>query len=118
MTNIHCLTMLPEQSKINNVASVNQDFSKKDFKYLELLKKLKGVIVANNFLLDQDNSKWVKTRGCDYLHNPKLFAYAPLTHVCAFLSEICKHNDPDRIKLRYPEPVLRQALSRLNHFKC
>lgn len=117
MTNIHCLTMLPEQSVINNVAKVNQDFTKKDVNYVELLKKLKRVVISNRFLLEQDNSVWARTRGCDYLYNPKLFAYAPLTHVCAFISELCKHHEPERIKRRCPEPVLRHALSRLNHFK-
>lgn len=117
MTNIHSLSILPKQASINSVASFSDEFSKKDFNYPTLLEKMGVVIAKNNFMKEQDNSNWVSTRGSDYLYNPKLFAYAPLTHVCAFLGEAFKAVDTDRVKKSCPANVLQHALTRLKDFK-
>lgn len=117
MTNIYSLSILPEQSLINSVANFSDEFSKKDFSYPNLIEKLGSVMSKNNFMKDQDNARWVSSRGNDYLHNPKLFAYAPLTHVCAFLGESFKGVDTERVKAACPANVLQHALMRLQHFK-
>jgi hypothetical protein len=116
MSQIHSLTCLPEQGSINSVARFSDYFMEKDFDYLKLIKSLKALILDNNFMVQQDHWHWVKTRGMDYCHNPKLFAYAPLTYVCAFLSELFKNFTVEQIKSSYPADVLRQALLRLKSF--
>lgn len=116
MTQIHSLKFLPEQSLINSIASYSDEFMAKDFNYFNVVEKLKATILNNNFMTEQDNWNWAKTRGSDYFHNPKLFALAPLTYVCAFLSEVFKNFDVEQINTLCPANVLQQALLRLKSF--
>ena len=117
VTDIHSIHMLPEQTLINSVANFSDDFTEKDFDYSKLIEKLQVTISSNDFMTEQDNSNWARARSNDYFYNPKLFAYAPLTYVCVFLSELCKNSDANKISANCPAAVLQQALLRLKYFK-
>ena len=67
-------------------------------------------------MTEQDNWQWALTRGIDYFEKPQLFAQAPLTYVCAFISEIFKNFEIEEIHRRLPKAVLQQALARLAFF--
>ncbi|WP_022941291.1 hypothetical protein [Psychromonas hadalis] len=58
------------------------------FDVKKLLIFLKKTIFKYHFMIAQDNVEWVVKRGVDYFNNSKLFALAPLSYVCAFISEI------------------------------
>ncbi len=88
MNNIHNLTILPKQQAINSVAALSQDFNSYSTDLSALLTKLKETILESKFMFGQNNSAWMSKRGRDFLANPKLFAYAPLTYICAFLGEL------------------------------
>lgn len=117
MSNIHQLNTLPEQTTINLIASYSNDFEHKNFDYHQLLEKLHSTILRSHFMDQQDNAAWMNHRGHDYLANPKLFAHAPLTYLCAFLSEIFRHNKLSEIEKNIEANTFRAVLKRLNDFK-
>lgn len=116
MPKIHSLHILPEQSLIDSVASYGEEFSKESFNYCTVVNQINNLIKNNDFMTTQDHADWAKTRGKDYLYNPKLFVYAPLTYVCAFISELFKTFTVDKILAVCPEHVLHQALLRMKTF--
>ncbi|MGJ8582170.1 MAG: hypothetical protein ACSHWR_07660, partial [Psychromonas sp.] len=105
MSNIHHINNLPKQATINLIASYKVDFEKDYFNYHQLLEKLQGVILKGHFMDQEDNAAWMSHRGHDYLANPKLFAHAPLTYLCAFLSETFKKNSLNDIEKSIPSTV-------------
>jgi len=117
MSNIHQLDNLPKQTTINLIASYRSDFGHKDFSYHQLLEKLQHIIIRHHFMDKEDNAAWMNHRGNDYLSNPKLFAHAPLTYLCAFLSETFKHNHLKQIEKKISPNVFEAILKRLNDFK-
>jgi len=117
MDNIHQLNTLPEQKTINLIASYSNDFERENFDYHQLLEKLNNAILLSHFMEQQDNSAWMSHRGNDYLANPKLFAHAPLTYLCAFLSEIFRHNKLNEIERNIEANTFKTVLKRLNDFK-
>lgn len=116
MQYIHSVKTLPSQQAIQSVSVYSNQFDQKDFDFQTLLISLKETIFRNSFMIESDHYLWASTRGRDYLDNPKLFAQAPLTHVCAFIGEIFKNFDIDEINRRLPSHVLQKALIRLNSF--
>lgn len=117
MSNIHQLDILPEKHTINLIASYGEEFEQDTFNYDQLLLKLQGAISHTRFMYKEDNSVWMKNSGCDYLSNPKLFANAPLTYLCAFLGEIFKQLQLQEIAKKIPPNILKAALKRLQEFK-
>ncbi|WP_417697398.1 hypothetical protein [Psychromonas sp.] len=117
MSNIHQLNNLPKQATINLIASYKGDFENGCFDYCQLLEKLQDVILRGHFMDQEDNAAWMMHRGHDYLSNPKLFAHAPLTYLCAFLSETFKKNSLNEIERSIPSAVFSAILTRLNDFK-
>ncbi|MEG3754861.1 hypothetical protein [Psychromonas arctica] len=117
MSNIHQLNNLPKQATINLIASYKGDFESDYFDYHQLLEKLQSVILRGHFMDQEDNAAWMSHRGCDYLSNPKLFAHAPLTYLCAFLSETFKKNSLNDIEKTVAPAVFNAVLTRLNDFK-
>jgi hypothetical protein len=117
MSNLHQLNILPEQRTINLIASYSNDFERDNFDYHQLLEKLHSTMSRSHFMDQQDNAAWMNHRGNDYLANPKLFAHAPLTYLCAFLSEIFKNNQLDDIERNIEPNIFEAILKRLNDFK-
>lgn len=117
MDNIHQLNLLPAQSSINLIASYSTEFECDNFNYHQLLEKMQVTILGNSFMKNIDNANWMNHRGGDYLNNPKLFSNAPLTYLCAFLSEIFKQSDIRHIEKNICPNILKAALIRLNEFK-
>lgn len=117
MSNIHQLNSLPKQTTINLIASYQGDFKHDNFSYHQLLEKLQQTIMRNQFMNQEDNAAWMNHRGSDYLANPKLFAHAPLTYLCVFLSETFKHNQLSQIEKKISPAVFEAILKRLNDFK-
>ncbi|RBW42835.1 hypothetical protein DS885_14510 [Psychromonas sp. B3M02] len=117
MSNIHQLNNLPKQDTINLIASYKVDFESDYFDYHQLLEKLQEVILRGHFMDQEDNAAWMSHRGNDYLSNPKLFAHAPLTYLCAFLSEIFKKKSLTEIEKSVAPIVFNEVLTRLNDFK-
>ena len=117
MGNLHQLDILPEQSTINLLASYSLEFECESFNYRQLLEKLNTTILRNNFMDQEDNAAWMNHEGNDYLRNPKLFANAPLTYLCAFLSESFKHPELHDIERKISPTTLKALLKRLNDFR-
>lgn len=117
MSNIHQLEILPEKHAINLIASYSQEFEQDSFNYHQLLIKLHNAITHTEFMHSEDNSFWMRHRGCDYLSNPKLFKNAPLTYLCAFLAELFKQLQLQEIARKIPPNILQAALNRLHDFK-
>lgn len=117
MHNIHKLSNLPCQNTINSIALLGQQFTSKQLQFDHLLIQLEAIMNDSKFMIEQDNSIWMSKRGRDFFNNPKLFAQAPLTYVCAFLSELFKNFDAENIESRVNPAVLHQALKRLQDFK-
>jgi len=117
MSNVHAISILPNQQSINSIAALSDEFYAKPFDLIVLLAHLKRAIKETEFMDSQDHSIWMATRGCDYIANPKLFAVAPLTYICAFLGELFNNFDIEEIQERIPPQVIEQALLRLNAFK-
>jgi hypothetical protein len=91
-------------------------YGSKKLNYQHLLGKLKKDLFKLGFMLNTDNKMWMETRGNDYLNNPKLFNYAPLTCICTVLSEVFKEDDLADLAEKLPEITLKKALIRLNEF--
>lgn len=116
MNNVHNLRILPNQQAINSVAALSREFNSDAFNLSVFLIKLQETIIESEFMSGQDNAIWMSTRGNDFLANPKLFIYAPLTYICAFLGEIFHKFDIKEIQEQIPQPAIEQALARLNDF--
>jgi hypothetical protein len=116
MTNIHTLKFLPSTQVIQTISAFSEELEDDRFDFKETLISLKETVLKHGFMNNQDHSIWAVTRGVDYFDNPKLFAQAPLTYVCAFISEIFKRFEIEEIYKRLPKIVLKQALSRLAFF--
>ncbi|MCP4326333.1 MAG: hypothetical protein GY787_31750 [Alteromonadales bacterium] len=116
MYNIHKLSNLPSQCTINSIAFLGHEFTSQQLEFEQVVNKLKILFNDSKFMLGRDNSIWMNIRGHDFFNNPKLFAQAPLTYVCAFLSELFKSYEPEEIKSRVQPAVLYQALKRLQDF--
>lgn len=117
MTNIHHLDTLPSQNTINLIASYSQEFDNKRFNYQQLLTKIHATIVCNHFMEQQDNARWMIHQGNDYINNPMLFRNAPLTYICAFLSELFKRGKVKDIEKKISPNIIKAALKRLTDFK-
>lgn len=117
MHNIHSLTILPKQHTINLIADISGDFSKPQINLQDLLIKLKKSIIDSQFMQGYSDAVWMAKRGADFLANPKLFAYAPLTYICVFLGELFNNFEIKEIQERIPKEVIHYALIRLNDFK-
>ena len=116
MPHIHTLKFLPSREAINSISAFNDLLQNENVDFETLLIELKKSVFTNNFMIEQDNWQWLVTRGIDYFENSKLFAQAPLTYVCAFISEIFKNFEVEEINRRLPQAVLHQALARLAFF--
>ncbi|MEL0628412.1 hypothetical protein [Psychromonas aquatilis] len=117
MTNIHQISRLPKQPTINLISSYGEDFNTEKCDYHELLAKLQSTIMQEKFMVQQDNTHWMDHIGHDYIDNPKLFAHAPLTYICALLSEMFKHNSIEKIEKNIPPSVFSAILKRLEQFQ-
>ncbi len=117
MSNIHQLNNLPKQTTINLIASYQGDFEHDNFSYHQLLEKLQNTIICHHVMDQEDNAAWMNHSGNDYLANPKLFANAPLTYLCAFLSEVFKRNKLSQIEKKISPSVFEAILKRLDEFK-
>ena len=117
MDNIHNLKILPEQQAINSVAALSREFHSDSLDLSTSLTKLKETITESRFMFGQNNAEWMLKRGTDFLANPKLFAYAPLTYICAFLGEIFNNSEINKIQEQIPHSVIQHALARLDDFK-
>lgn len=117
MKNIHCLKHLPSQYAIDLIADYHYELKKDNLDYEQLLGELKKDLCRLGFMLPGDNQSWMLTRGNDYVSNPKLFNYAPLTYICTVFSEVFKEDDLAFLAKKLPESALKQALIRLNEFK-
>ncbi|TEW53885.1 hypothetical protein E2R68_10360 [Psychromonas sp. RZ22] len=117
MSNLYDLDILPPQNTINLIASYSKYFERESFNYPLLLEKLNATMLSSHFMEKQDNAAWMNHQGSDYIGNPKLFAHAPLTYLCAFLSEVFKQRQVKDIEKRIPPKIFRAALKRLNEFK-
>lgn len=116
MADIHTLKSLPSKQAIHSVSSYIETFEEENFDFQQLLVSLKETIYKSNFMIEQDNLQWATTRGIDYFANPKLFAQAPLSYVCVFISEVFKNFEIEEINRRLPTLVLKNALQRLKSF--
>lgn len=117
MPNIHSLKHLPSQYAIDLISDYHDELQHNELNYQQLLGKLKKDLCRSGFMLNADNHIWMLTTGNDYLNNPKLFNYAPLTCICTVLSEVFKEDDLAEIAAKLPASVLKPALIRLNEFK-
>lgn len=117
MSDIHQLTSLPKKPVIDLIQSYGTAFDREQYDYHQLLSKLQTTLIKNKFMDGQDNAAWMNHRGHDYLANPTLFEHAPLTYICAFLSEIFKHNSLKKIEQDIPPNVFRAILKRLAQFE-
>ncbi|WP_028863177.1 hypothetical protein [Psychromonas aquimarina] len=117
MSNIHALNILPSQEVIDSIANYHAEFDDISFDYTQLLIKLKNEIYKLNFMVKHDNADWMQRRGSDYLTNPKLFAHAPLTYICAFIGELFKKYSLEELLEKLTPQILKSVLARLNDFK-
>lgn len=117
MQNIHSLKHLPSQYAIDLIADYQDELKQNNLNYQQLLGELKKDLCRLGFMLNADHQNWMLTRGNDYLSNPKLFNYAPLTYICTVLSEVFKEDDLAELAEKLPATALKQALARLNEFK-
>jgi len=111
------LSLLPKQYAINSVASLSDEFQQEHVDFKSSLTHLKSTLVDSGFMLEQDHRQWFSHHGIDYLHNPKLFALAPLNYICIFLSELFKLYDIEDIYKKVSRMTLKSALIRLTIFK-
>lgn len=117
MQNIHNLKHLPSQYAIDSIAGYRDELKKNNLNYQQLLGRLQKDLFKLGFMQNAENKNWMLTRGNDYLNNPKLFNYAPLTYICTVLGEVFKEDDLAELAEKLPETALKQALTRLNEFK-
>jgi len=116
MCDIHALYILPSQTAINSVATYRVKLNQEDLDYRQLLNEMKYTFDEHDFMCAHDNSQWMQCRGYDYLYNPKLFYRAPLTYICAFLSEIFKAHDLSELQEKLTPDILSCILTRLEEF--
>ena len=117
MKTIHDLTIIPKQQVLNSVAAFDIKFDANSTELTVVLTKIKTTISESKFMQGQNHSVWMSTRGADFIANPKLFACAPLTYVCAFLGELFNNFDVEEIQKIASQEVIQQALVRLNEFQ-
>ncbi|MFT6985837.1 MAG: hypothetical protein ACJAT7_001657 [Psychromonas sp.] len=117
MGNIHTTDILPDQQSINALAAISAEFNVKEFDLTALLTNLKQTVLETKFMDAQDYSFWMERCGCDFIYNPKLFSYAPLTYTCVFLGELFNNFEVDEIQEKASAQVIEQALLRLSAFK-
>ena len=117
MNNVHALNTLPSQGAINSIATYRLEFEKESLDYEKLLTKLNNAMNELKFMCDHDNSNWLHHIGSDYLSNPTLFAQAPLTYLCAFLSEIFKKYELPELQEKLSPVILKSILIRFGEFK-
>ena len=117
MSDVHQLSDLPSQSAIDLIATYRTEFDDPTFDYPLLLNRLKQDISKLEFMYQHDNKIWMMRRGKDYLENPKLFDHAPLTYLCAFLGEVFKEEDLNKLQKKLSPETLENALTRLYKFK-
>jgi hypothetical protein len=117
MSDIHQLNNLPKKSTINLITFYGAEFEHSRCNYHQLLAKLQNTILAGQFMDQEDNAAWMNHSGIDYLVNPKLFAHAPLTYLCAFLSETFKKKSLKQIERNIPPNVFQAIIKRLHDFK-
>lgn len=116
MKNIHTTKILPNQQAIESIAALSAEFSAKQFDRKVLLKHVKEAVLETKFMSEQDHAIWMTARGADYIANPKLFAAAPLTYICAFLGELFNNLEVEEIEKKVPQEAIEQALLRLKSF--
>lgn len=116
MLHLHNTKYLPSIQAIQSVSAYREQLDNTNIDFKKLLISLKETVYKHNFMIEQDNFQWASTRGVDYFSNPKLFEQAPLSYVCAFISEVFKNFSIEEINKRLPKAVLQQALSRLAFF--
>lgn len=117
MSNIHELNSLPKQATIHLITAFGAEFEHKDCNYHQLLTKLQKTILTGQFMDQEDNAAWMNHSGIDYLANPKLFAHAPLTYLCAFLSETFKNKTLKQIESNISPNVFKAIIKRLSEFE-
>lgn len=117
MFDIHTTDILPNQQSINALAALSAEFNTDELDLTALLTNLKATILETKFMDAQDNSFWMATCGCDFIGNPTLFSFAPLTYICVFLGELFNNFEVDEIQEKASIQVIEQALLRLNAFK-
>jgi hypothetical protein len=116
MQDIHNLNHLPSQYAIDLIADYHDQLKQKNLNYQHLLGRLKKDLFKLGFMPNAENKSWMLTRGNDYLNNPKLFNYAPLTYICIVLGEVFKEDDLADLAEKLPAITLKKALIRLNEF--
>jgi len=117
MCDIHASNIIPSQVAINSIATYRTEFDNELLDYNKLLHKLQTVIHEQGFMKTHDNADWMLQRGNDYLANPKLFANAPLTYLCAFLGELFNSYKVEELQEKLTPQILKCALTRLEQFK-
>jgi len=117
MCNIHALEIIPSQASINSIATYRTEFDNKLFNYNQLLESLRDTVREFEFMESHNTTEWMQKRGIDYFTNPKLFANAPLTCLCAFLGELFNQYELEELQARLPPEILKSALTRLEQFK-
>ncbi|MFO6425315.1 hypothetical protein [Motilimonas sp. KMU-193] len=116
MNDIHKLEILPGSQALASVAAF-QNLSSDLNDYRMQLVDLHQTMIKSGFTISVDAAEWVRERGRDYLHNPKLFENAPLTYVCTLLCELFKSRSIDDISKTISPATLNTMLARLNSFK-
>ncbi|MCE2594087.1 hypothetical protein K6Y31_04590 [Motilimonas cestriensis] len=117
MNDIHKLEILPGAQALASVAAYQNTLSSDLTHYRAQLIELHNTMKSSGFSVPVDAAEWVRERGRDYLHNPKLFENAPLTYVCTLLSELFKNKSVDDICKTIAPATLNTLLARLNSFK-
>ena len=117
MNDIHKLEILPGAQALASVAAYQNTLSSDLAHYRVQLAELHQTMKSTGFNVPVDAAEWVRERGRDYLHNPKLFENAPLTYVCTLLSELFKNKSIDDISRTIAPATLNTLLARLNSFK-
>ncbi|MCG6201579.1 hypothetical protein [Psychromonas antarctica] len=117
MSDIHELNSLPSQAAIDSIAIYRLEFDKDTLNYPQLLSSLKKACHELNFMSKQNNKRWMREKGHDYLNNPTLFDQTPLTYLCVFLGEIFKTYDLPELQEKLTPQILKCALTRLQVFR-
>ncbi len=115
MNNIHKVELLPDSQALLCVAAYQTKFDD-PADYQDVLKQLHNTIHQQGFIAKFDARDWMREQGRDYLSNPKLFENAPLTYVCAFLSELFKHQNVEKLAKQVKPETLKVVLKRLSAF--
>lgn len=113
MGNLYNTALLPNQQAINSIAILYHDFESNNANFNNLLSELKLTMSRSDFMRNQNHNHWFYAHGSDYTANPKLFSYAPLNVICAYLSEIFKHKTIEQMS---DSLAIKAALLRLRDF--